>query len=118
VAPRLWLHSERGQMIVDDLRALPSSPSAPARSGWCRRRRPLASSREERRALLREANLALVTQVRGYYARPWAVGDAEDVTRSFVCECGATDCVDDLERPVGFAAAGPVLAAGHGVREP
>ena len=79
---------------------------------------PLASSREERRALLREANLALVIQVRDYYARPWAVGDAEANRRSFVCECGATDCAEDLERPVGVAAAAPVLAAGHEAREP
>ena len=38
-------------------------------------------ARAERRALLREANAAIVAQVRGYYARPWAEGDAESVVR-------------------------------------
>ena len=79
---------------------------------------PCARTRSERQALLREANEAVVAQVRGYYARPWAEGDAERIVRPFVCECGATDCVENLERPVGAAAAGPVLAVGHEVREP
>ena len=53
---------------------------------------PCAETRAERRALLREANEAIVAQVRGYYARPWAVGDAESVVREFLCECGNTAC--------------------------
>ena len=37
---------------------------------------PTATTVAERRALLREANEAVVAQVRGYYAHPWAEGDA------------------------------------------
>jgi hypothetical protein len=74
---------------------------------------PRAETRAERRALLREANEATVAQVRGYYARPWAEGDAESVVRTFVCECGDTRCDADVERPVGAAAAEPVFAPGH-----
>jgi hypothetical protein len=75
---------------------------------------PRASTRAERSALLRDANLAAVRQVRGYYARPWADGDAEVVSREFVCECGDTSCVADVELTVGAAAAAPALAPGHG----
>jgi dephospho-CoA kinase len=75
---------------------------------------PLAETVAERRALLREANEAIVAQVRGYYARPWAEGEADQVVRSFVCECGERSCEASVEVRVGVAAAAPVLAAGHG----
>jgi dephospho-CoA kinase len=75
---------------------------------------PLAETVAERRGLLREANEAIVAQVRGYCARPWAEGEADQVVRSFVCECGERSCEADVEVPVGVAAAAPVLAAGHG----
>ena len=74
---------------------------------------PHATTRDERRALLREANEAIVGQVRGYYARPWASGDPEVVIRGFMCECGDPACDLDLELPVGEAAGGPALAPGH-----
>jgi hypothetical protein len=74
---------------------------------------PRAESVDERRALLREANLDHVGQVRGYFARPWAVGDAETVVRTFVCECGDRACVASVELTVGAASSRPVLAAGH-----
>jgi hypothetical protein len=74
---------------------------------------PRAATVEERRELLREANLAVVAQIRGYYARPWASGSAEEVERSFACECGDTACTVRIETTVGVAAAGPVLAPGH-----
>jgi hypothetical protein len=74
---------------------------------------PCAPTRDERRSLLREANEAVVAQVRGYFARPWADGDAEENVRSFVCECGATDCIESVELPVGVAAPAPVLARDH-----
>jgi hypothetical protein len=67
----------------------------------------------DRRALLREANEAVAAQVRGYYARPWADGDAEAVEREFVCECGDPGCVACVVAPVAAAAA-PLLARGHG----
>ncbi len=47
---------------------------------------PCAETPAERRALLREANEAIASQVRPYYARPWAEGDAESVVREFICE--------------------------------
>jgi hypothetical protein len=74
---------------------------------------PRAESRDERRALLRAANAAIASQVRGYYARPWAEGDAGSVVREFVCECGDIRCVAGVELAVGDLSAGPVLAQGH-----
>jgi hypothetical protein len=75
---------------------------------------PRASGRAERRVLLREANVAIVGQVRGFFARPWADGDSESVVRSFLCECGDRECTASVEATVGGADAGPVLAPGHG----
>jgi hypothetical protein len=75
---------------------------------------PCAKSVAERRALLREANQAIVAQMRGYCARPWADGDPEQVLRSFLCECGSTSCEASVESLVGAAAAAPVVASGHG----
>lgn len=73
-----------------------------------------AKSLAERQALLREANEAIAAQVRGYYARPWADGDAETVLRDFLCECGDTACEASVDLPVGDLSAGPVLGPGHG----
>jgi hypothetical protein len=75
---------------------------------------PKAETATERRALLREINEAIVAQVRAYYARPWAHGDADVVVRTFVCECGDPQCDADLELTVAQAAAAPALAPGHG----
>ena len=75
---------------------------------------PRAVTLAERRALLREANQAIVAQVRGYYARPWADGDADARLREFVCECGDTGCTAGVELRVGVVAAEPALAPGHG----
>jgi len=74
---------------------------------------PLAETGAERRALLREANEAVVAQVRGYYARPWADGDPDDVVRTFLCECGGTLCHASVDVRVEVAADAPVLANGH-----
>lgn len=74
---------------------------------------PRATSPEERRQLLRETNLAIVHQVRGYYARPWARGEAGAVRRTFVCECGEPVCVADIDTTVGEVATGQVVAPGH-----
>ncbi len=76
-------------------------------------RGPLATDAKERRALLREANLDIVEQVRGFYARPWAVGDPEAVVRDFMCECGATTCVAFVRASVSSVAVAPPIAAGH-----
>jgi hypothetical protein len=75
---------------------------------------PRAETRDARRAPLREINEAIVAQVRGYYARPWAHGHADAVVRTFVCECGDPACEIDLELTVGDVAANPALSAGHG----
>jgi len=75
----------------------------------------LAKGVAERRALLREANLAVVDQVRGYYARPWAEGDPEAVVRAFTCECGATTCESFVETSVALAATEPPLDPRHAV---
>lgn len=76
-------------------------------------RGPVARSFVERRALLREANLAIVDQVRGYYARPWARGDPEAVVREFICECAVRDCIAFVQAQVREAATLPVIADGH-----
>jgi len=68
----------------------------------------------ERRALLREANAAVVAQVRGFHARPWAPGDADSVVQEFVCECSDVPCVATVRVAVGVASSAPVLAPGHG----
>jgi hypothetical protein len=61
---------------------------------------PHARTRGERQALLREMNQAVLTQVRGYYARPWADGDPEAVLREFVPSAGpVTRCL--AARPLG-----------------
>ena len=75
---------------------------------------PFAESVAARQALLREANEAIVAQIRGYYARPWADGDAETVVREFLCECGDPACESSVEAPVGRLAAAPAFAPGHG----
>ncbi len=83
------------------------------RFGEALARGPLAASAGARAALAREANMARVEQIRGYYARPWATGDPEAVTTSFWCECGDRACTEELGLRVGLVAAGPVLAPGH-----
>lgn len=74
---------------------------------------PTARTRAERQALLRESNLAIAAQVRGYHARPWASGDPESVVRDFACECGDPGCDLDVRRTVGRLTAAPALAPGH-----
>lgn len=69
-----------------------------------------ATSLADRRALLREMNLAVVAQVRGYFARPWAAGDGEATVRKFVCECGDAGCLASLYVTLDVAARGPVIA--------
>jgi hypothetical protein len=74
---------------------------------------PRACDRAERRALLREANAAVAAQVRGYYARPWAQGDAESSVQEFVCECADPACTATVALPVGALAHATMLAPGH-----
>jgi hypothetical protein len=75
---------------------------------------PRAETLAERRRLLRESNEAIAEQVRAYYARPWADGDAASVVRTFVCECGDPRCETDVELAVGALSVEPALAPGHG----
>jgi AAA domain len=149
----LWIHRERGPMLVEDVRALPHAPmivvegtTVPADQTpalfldrpSARRDHPVfvhfaeailesarrhdvpvltvegsveetiaaveehfaaalaagphAEGLEERRALLREANAALVFQVRTGTARPWATETPETLTRDFLCECDDPEC--------------------------
>jgi hypothetical protein len=74
---------------------------------------PLAESVAERRALLREANEAMASQVRGYYSRPWAHGDAEAIVRDFHCECGNRTCLATVTIPIAELSPNPLLAPGH-----
>jgi len=75
---------------------------------------PRASGPAERAALLREANLEVVAQVRGYFARPWARGDAETTGRAFGCECGDPACTAEVTATLARASRAPVRAPGHG----
>jgi hypothetical protein len=70
------------------------------------------TSLAERRSLLREANEAIVGQIRAYCARPWADADADRFMRRFVCECGDPGCGAIVEAEVGVATKEPVLAPG------
>jgi cytidylate kinase len=74
---------------------------------------PRAETPTERRALLREGNLAQVEQVRAFYARPWAEGNADAVDRMFICECGDPTCTASVVLTVGAVAAEAALAPGH-----
>lgn len=71
---------------------------------------PHARDQDERRDLLRDANRALVEQVRAGARRAWGIASAEDVRRRFACECGDPSCVAELELAVAEAAASPVRA--------
>ena len=74
---------------------------------------PRATTLTERRALLREANEAVVAQLRGSYARPWAEGDADEVVRTFVCECGEVGCEADVRLAADVVERSPAVAPGH-----
>jgi hypothetical protein len=76
-------------------------------------RGPLAATRDERRSLIREANAAIVSQVRAYHARPWADGGADSDLRTFACECGDRSCTAEVRLTVGTFEDEPVLAPGH-----
>jgi hypothetical protein len=171
----LWVHWERGPMLVDDIRALPRSPmivvegttvpadqrptlwldrpsARPDHPVWRRyvegilaqaerhgvpvltvdgsveqtisaveghfadelAAGPRAETLDERRALLREANEALVFQVRTGTARPWATETPETLTRDFICECDDPECRATLVLTAAEfdrrAAHGPVTA--------
>jgi hypothetical protein len=67
---------------------------------------PRADTIEERRALLRYANEAVVTQARGYLARPWTTGDEATFVREFLCECGHPECTEVVELAVADYAPG------------
>jgi hypothetical protein len=67
---------------------------------------PRAETLEERRALLRYANEAVVAQVRGYLARPWTTGDEATFMREFLCECGDPECTEVAEVAVAEYAPG------------
>ena len=97
-----------GQSVEEAVTAVEERFAGPLAVG------PRATAIAERRALLREANQAVVDQLRGYFARPWADGDAEAVVRPFLCECGAPGCDAEVEATVAAAAAGPI--GSHGAK--
>jgi hypothetical protein len=67
---------------------------------------PRAETTGERHALLRYANEAIMTQARGYLARPWATGDEATFMREFRCECEDSECSEVVALPVADYAAG------------
>lgn len=102
-------------LVVDGARGIDATVAAVERHfADALAKGPLAETVAERRALLREANEAVVAQVRAYYARPWADGDPDEILRTFLCECGDRLCDVSVELRIGVAAAAPALAAGHG----
>ena len=66
---------------------------------------PRAVSAAQRRELLSDVNDAIARQVRGFYAQPWAAGDADSAPCEFVCECPDPDCGAVVRMPVGMLAA-------------
>ncbi|MFJ8953705.1 AAA family ATPase [Streptomyces sp. NPDC102381] len=77
---------------------------------------PHAGAADERRALLREANEAVVAQIAGYFGRPWADGEPGDREVAFSCECGDASCTARVTRAATGLPAAPLLAAGHRAR--
>ena len=67
---------------------------------------PCATTREERRALIRWANEELVGQARAYLARPWSKGDEATFVRPFRCECDDPDCEATVPLPIAEYAPG------------
>lgn len=86
--------------------------------GWIRRQ-PAATTIRERRALVREGNMAIVEQYRAGLARPWSRAQPGEVIRTYDCECARPGCVRLVELalkevPEPFSARSPaILAPGH-----
>lgn len=84
------------------------------------RDQPGASTVEERRALIREGNAAIVGQYRAGLARPWATTRPDEVTRAYDCECAAPGCTALIDLPLTvfpdpfLPDSPPILAPGHG----
>jgi hypothetical protein len=57
---------------------------------------PCTETLDERQALLRFANEAIVEQARGYLARPWSTGDEASFLRELLCECGDPECTESV----------------------
>ncbi len=81
---------------------------------------PCATTREERRAMLRFGNAAIVTQHLTAFARPWSNVDARTAIRPFDCECGDPGCDAMVELAIADfpsqsdPGSPAVLAPGHG----
>jgi hypothetical protein len=71
---------------------------------------PTATTTEDRGALLRYANEAVVAQYLAYFARPWSTGDVRAAIGSFACECGLSDCVVDIDLAIVDFPSGPLVA--------
>ena len=84
------------------------------------RDQPRATTTEQRRALIRSGNAAIVGQYRAGLSRPWSTGDPADIVRAYDCECADPACTVLIDRaltifPTPFdATAEPLLLApGH-----
>lgn len=80
---------------------------------------PRAVTIEDRRALIREGNPAIVGQYRTGLSRPWSTGDPAKTVRAYDCECAEPGCtalidraVTDFPEPFGPESP-PILARGH-----
>jgi hypothetical protein len=72
---------------------------------------PTAGTVHERRALLRYANQAIVSQHLAYFARQWSTVDTRRTVRSFACECGQPGCVEQVDIAIADFPSEPLLAA-------
>ncbi|MFJ2901964.1 hypothetical protein ACIQOU_03705 [Streptomyces sp. NPDC091279] len=70
---------------------------------------PVATSRSERRHLLRYANRAVVDQYTAFFNRPWAqgLGTLSDAVVPFSCECAQDHCDEQVPLPVADFPAPP-----------
>ena len=83
---------------------------------------PRATTAEARRAIRRDANRTLYSQVSTYFERVPEAGDPATSPIPFDCECGTAGC--EATKPVPLAIARPVLdgagwlrAAGHALAD-
>ncbi|MBE1609978.1 hypothetical protein [Actinopolymorpha pittospori] len=66
---------------------------------------PTATTVEERRSLIRQANQALVNQYASPSSRPLTTVDPDSVIRTFDCECALPECTALVELTISDAAA-------------
>ncbi|MET9023308.1 hypothetical protein ABZV93_25380 [Actinopolymorpha sp. NPDC004070] len=106
-------------LVVDDLTEEETLAEVEAVFASALAEGPTADGVDERRALVRYGNDALVTQHAGPLTRPEVPADPATVVRTFDCECADPACTSLVDLTVADAVAAvsepapSILAAGH-----